>query len=84
MARTDIGIAWLAVLVVIFEVMLIWGILYDLVTNILYSLGIASGGDVALLDFIVTVWQYFPIPFLFGVFVWAIVVSARAQEDTYR
>jgi hypothetical protein len=83
MARTSIGMAWLTVIVVIFQVMLVWGILHDVVTGVLYDLGVACGCDVGLLDFIVAVWTNFPIPFIFGVIVWAIVVSLRAQEDAY-
>ena len=83
MARTSIGMAWLTVIVVIFQVMLVWGILYDVVTGVLYDLGVACGCDVGLLDFIVAVWTNFPIPFIFGVIAWAIVVSLRTQEDAY-
>ncbi|MBW2673701.1 MAG: hypothetical protein JRD89_09870 [Deltaproteobacteria bacterium] len=84
MARSTIGLAWLAVIVTICEVMIIWGLFHDIVTNLLYNIGIEAGGDPAILDFIVNVWKAFPVLFLIAVIVWAIVVSARVQEDTYQ
>jgi hypothetical protein len=81
-SANDIGIAWLAVIKVIVVVLLVWGVLYDVVTNILYNIAVASGGDVAVLDMVILFWQWFPVPFLFGVITWAVVVSARIQADT--
>ena len=79
MARTSIGMAWLTVIVVIFQVMLVWGILYDVVTGVLTP-RVACGCDVGLLDFIVAVWTNFPSVHLQGI-VWAIVVLR--PEDAY-
>ena len=82
MAASDVGIAWTSVILVIFEVLLVWGLLYDLITNILYNIALAAGGGEQTLDMIVLFYQWMPVPFLFGVIVWAVVVSARAQGDS--
>lgn len=82
MARSEIGYTWIAVIVAIFQVMLIWGLFNDLVTNLLYNLALGMGGNEQVLDLLIMFWTYFPIPFLFSLIIWAVVVSVRNQEDT--
>jgi len=83
-ARADlVAYAWISVFLVLFQLMILYTVLDELVTNILYNLAIALHADIALMDRLVLIWHYLPTILLVAIILWAVATSIREEGDTY-
>ena len=83
-ARADlVAYAWIAVFLVLFQLMVMYTVLDALLTKTLYGIGLAMHADMALLDRLVLIWRYLPTCILICLIIWAIATSIRQEGDTY-
>lgn len=79
-----IGYTWVAMIMAIAYVMVVYTFLYDMIAVTLYQIALDTGVPEAILDQIIMYLVYFPAAFLFGLIIWAVVNSIRQEADTWR
>jgi hypothetical protein len=83
-ARADlVAYAFLSVFLVLFQLMIMYTVLDDLMNNVLYGLALALHADMTLIARLLLIWHYLPGILLVALIIWAVVSSLREEGDTY-
>jgi len=83
MSLRDVAYSGITVTFAIAIVMLIYTVLYDVVTITLYDLAQSSGVPDYILQNLLLMWQWFPVPFLFTCFVWMLYTATISGRNSY-
>lgn len=84
MTLKDVAYSGIAVIFAIALVMFLYTTLYELITVTLYNLAISSGIPEGLANNILLMWDWFPVPFLFGCVVWMIYTATIGGSQTWQ
>jgi hypothetical protein len=83
-ARADlVAYAFISLILVIFQIMVLYTTLDSLMTNTLYGIAVALHADMDLMDMLIFIWHWIPSILLVAVILWAIVAGIRDEGDTY-
>jgi len=83
-ARADlVAYAFISVILVLFQLMVLYTTLDSLVTKTLYGIALALHADMDLMDMLIFIWHWLPSIILIAVILWAIVAGIREEGDTY-
>ena len=83
MSLRDVAYSGITVVFAIAIVMLIYTVLYDVVTITLYDLAQSSGVPDYILKNLLLMWQWFPVPYLFTCFVWMLYTATISGRNSY-
>lgn len=83
MTLRDVAFSGITCVFAIALVMFIYTALHDVVTVTLYDLAESSGVPNYILQNLILCWEWFPVPFIFCVFIWLVYTATISGGTSY-
>lgn len=83
-ARAElVAYAFISLILVLFQLMILYTTLDSLVTNTLYGIAKALHANMDLMDMLVFIWHWLPSIILVAIILWAVIAGMREEPDSY-